>query len=330
MPSTPTWPDTIRPFRPDDVPDVVALENADLPPESHLTPERWIADDPHKSGQEVFLRLVAGQPAVGYLNATDRGTTLARKPGVCHLNLVVHPEHRRRGLGTALYQRALAFAAERGCHSLLTWILESEAAVAFLRRHGFEELQRRQTAHLDLDRFDPAAFAPLVQRVERQGVRLLWSADLPDAPATRRRLFDLLVATDTLSPGASFEAWSATLDGTDPAQEGFLLAEADGAWIAYTQVGPRDRARGVARTLHAATLPAFRDRGIGTAVKLRSLELLRAMGYRHVTTSNRVENAAMLAINRKLGYVPDRAELTYAKPLREPESRAWMAAEAAP
>jgi hypothetical protein len=31
MPATPTWTDTIRPFQHDDVPDVVAIENADLP-----------------------------------------------------------------------------------------------------------------------------------------------------------------------------------------------------------------------------------------------------------------------------------------------------------
>jgi RimJ/RimL family protein N-acetyltransferase len=47
-----------------------------------------------------------------------------------------------------------------------------------------------------------------------------------------------------------------------------------------------------------------RGRGLAQAVKLASLHRARAAGLRLMLAANDVENEAMLAINRKLGFEP--------------------------
>src|SRR3954454_16006397 len=91
------------------------------------------------------LHLVAGDPPVAHLQAVDLNTVSARRPGQCHMRLIVDPVHRRLGIGGALYERALAFARERGAEQLQTAYTEHDAeepAIGFLRRRGFEEFER--------------------------------------------------------------------------------------------------------------------------------------------------------------------------------------------
>jgi GNAT superfamily N-acetyltransferase len=240
----------------------------------------------------------------------------------CRLSLTVHPEHRRRGIGTALYERALAFAHEREAAMLQAQFLqptEEGPGSAFLRRRGFAELEheRRLTSHLDLRGFDERRFAGLVQLVEREGIRIVACEALPDTWEHRRRLYDLFRATEMTGDGSTFEAWGLAPSRWTWARQALVVAQAGSTWVAFTQVAPYNPETGTWRTAHAGTVLAFRNRGIGTALKLCSIELLRARGCRVMLTANRLNNAPILAINRKLGYVPGPLELTYAKRLRE-------------
>ena len=48
----------------------------------------------------------------------------------------------------------------------------------------------------------------------------------------------------------------------------------------------------------------YRGRGLATVVKCVALRSAAARGVTRVTTSNAEENAAMRAVNRKLGFTP--------------------------
>jgi len=59
----------------------------------------------------------------------------------------------------------------------------------------------------------------------------------------------------------------------------------------------------------------YRGRGIALALKIVSLEYARSIGAREIFTSNHSVNAPMLAINRKLGYLPEPGSFNLAKPV---------------
>jgi GNAT superfamily N-acetyltransferase len=65
-----------------------------------------------------------------------------------------------------------------------------------------------------------------------------------------------------------------------------------------------DRPRGRAWSSMTATRSEYRDRGLATWVKRRSLVALAAANITEAWTANDASNAAMLAINESLGYRP--------------------------
>jgi RimJ/RimL family protein N-acetyltransferase len=56
--------------------------------------------------------------------------------------------------------------------------------------------------------------------------------------------------------------------------------------------------------MFTGTLRAYRGRGLALAVKLASIRWAREHGITSMSTHNDETNAAMLAINRRLGYRP--------------------------
>ncbi len=304
----------IRPFRDDDRSAIVAIDNRDLPPFRRYTVDDWRHEDRRRLPEEVALRLVVGQPAVGYMEVVDRGTSTTRRTGgVCELELRVAHERRGEGIGGALFERALRFARERGAQTLEAWFYQygpDDAAPAFLKRRGFRERERRQTSHLDLRAVEPARFAGVAVAAEREGVRIFSYMELPDAPAHRRRLYDLIAPF--YPGGSSFEQWlRSDYEHIDRSSDLLLLAEVEGVWVGMTRTRSYNRRAGVARVAFTGTLTEYQGRGIASELKVRGLELLKRQGCRSLLTSNRVNNHPILAINRRLGFVPGPIELTY-------------------
>jgi [ribosomal protein S18]-alanine N-acetyltransferase len=80
------------------------------------------------------------------------------------LTVAVHPDHRRRGLATALLTGALAAAAERGATAATLEVRESDdGAQALYRRLGFVAAGVRPGYYCD------------------EGAVIMWSHDLPRA-----------------------------------------------------------------------------------------------------------------------------------------------------
>ena len=94
-------------------------------------PRAWIEDrETYRAvavAEEAILGLVAISPGIGWSSH------------VGELRLVVHPAHRRRGLGSELARQAVLEAVRMGLLKLVVEVVaEQEAAVAMFTGLGFE------------------------------------------------------------------------------------------------------------------------------------------------------------------------------------------------
>jgi GNAT superfamily N-acetyltransferase len=269
--------------------------------------------------QHVALHLVAGDPVAGHVQAVDRGTTPSRRPGSIEMRLTVALDHRRRGIGSRLYERAFAFAEERQAVSIRASYVErspEEPARFFLKRQGFVELQRYQPSCLDVSTCDLSPFQGLEQRLVAEGVRFFTYADVPDTDENRQKLHTLdQEARSELSyegdpepsePEPFEESWVAKLQKEQFAT--LQLAEVDRRWVGLSSSGVSWGFTGV--------IPAYRRRGIATALKVCAIRSAKERGVRILETENRANNVGMLAINRKLGYQFGPPEVECIKRLR--------------
>ncbi|SIN23219.1 GNAT family N-acetyltransferase [Micromonospora cremea] len=284
----------IRVAQPDDAPAVVALRAMVYP---YLvrgvdSTRKMIAEPPPEEGWTAFVAEVDAQ-VVGWVSAQRNGSTSTADAGDIAL-LHVRPEHRRRGIGTALLTTATDHLTSLGIRRLRAWAQPD--ALPFARRHGFEPSRELRYSALDLD---PAPALP----EPPPGVRLR-----PIAELDPRLLYAANVASAVDEPGdvpvdaVSYPSWQYDVWenlGLDKAAS--TAAEIDGEVAAFSLV-KRDGDR--MWSDYTGTVPAYRGRGLARLAKTAALHRAAAGGVRVAYTSNDEANAPMLAINARLGYRP--------------------------
>jgi mycothiol synthase len=236
-------------------------------------------------GGTVSLLALAGGSVVGYAHldpATETESAAAE--------LVVHPEHRRRGHGRALAEALLDRAG-----SLRVWAHgELPAAVALAGSLGFT----RTRALLQLRR--PLA-EPLPEARVPAGVRIRTfepGRDEEDWLAVNARAFShhpeqgAWTLDDLLAREA--ERWF------DPA--GFFLAERDGglAGFHWTKVHPGAVPMGEVYVVGVD--PGEQGTGLGRALTLTGLSHLRSLGLPHVMLYVDGDNVAAVRLYESLGF----------------------------
>ena len=78
------------------------------------------------------------------------------RPGVGQAFVTVLPEHRRRGLGTAFYERISAWLGEHDVDQIDAIVPEDdEESIAFAVKRGFHEVERNGRMILDLAEVEP-------------------------------------------------------------------------------------------------------------------------------------------------------------------------------
>lgn len=224
------------------------------------------------------------------------------------LYAVAHPEHRRQGVGTALYQAAEAIAVANGATALTAWCRsEDPGNFAWAQRHGYTEDLLRTESVLDLTDWDGSRFDGLLERIQETGIHLVtFDGDVP--PAIVAGLWDLerLTAPDVpdYEPDAPFpsldlyqQQWYAYNKPrlTAVALDGERVVGA--TWLNYTRPAHTGGYTG-----YTGVLREYRGRSIALAVKLLTVEGAVARGVPRMRTNNDFENPAMLAVNEKLGY----------------------------
>ena len=229
-------------------------------------------------------------------------------------NVVVHPDHRRHGLGTALLRGALATAAADGRRTLLLDAYEGSAGEAFCRAHRLRAVSRAQLSLLrlaDVDWADVEALAAATHpgyRLER------WTGRCPDelveqyavaktamndAPVDDADIGRHVFTAEVIRENETGHREMSLTDWVTVA-----VHERTGAVAALTELvlGPPPRAF----QEDTAVVPAYRGSGLGLWVKADMLCRLRAErpDVTEVITGNATSNEHMLAINTRLGFRP--------------------------
>ncbi len=232
--------------------------------------------------------------------------------GRFYLWVTVDPKRRRRGVGAQLYDNALELASSHGVVELESEVREDDAAgIRFARQRGFTVNRHIFESVVDLTAFDEGRFAGLVEAVQATGIRFLSLADVDMDPGYFRQLYEVnyrAVLDDPASTGhwVSFEEFERTLKGAswfDPRGQIMALDAASGAVVGLAAVGF------FAHTHQASNMitgvdRAYRGRKIALALKLLALRYAKEKGASCIVTDNDSQNAPMLAINRKLHYIP--------------------------
>ena len=226
--------------------------------------------------------------------------------------VAVHPAYRRQGLGARLADDVERFAATAGVRWLESEAREAEFAAAqpWLRKRGFEELEKYQTsrqrpAAVDLSRVDqlqsnlhndgietialPAIDGELARQELYRCNTVIWR-DMPHEAHVEWRdpPYDTFTRSIFERPAVLLDSFFVARDGQHIVGLSYLLRRPDGD----AEVGD------------TGVLSSHRRRGIARVLKMLVTRWAARQGIPFVHTDNRADNAGMLAINRELGFQP--------------------------
>jgi mycothiol synthase len=205
----------------------------------------------------------------------------------------VLPERRRRGIGSSLLDLVLNHARGLGAEWVSGMVSEDDRdSIAWIEHRGFEEYGRQVELSRDLDTDEDEPSPPpgikLVELTEDrwQGAYAVWIEGYPDMPLSRP------------IPAPSYEEW---LD-EEVSGPVTIVALDDGQVVGAAAL--LDRTDELAEHGLTAVRRSHRGRGIATALKQALVHWASRHGYRELSTWTQDGNAAMQAVNLKVGYRP--------------------------
>ncbi len=245
-------------------------------------------------------------------------------PGEYIIHVQVHPDHERRGVGTAVYDHVVGTLAERDPAMLMSFACEEEPKhLRFLTSRGYESVMRQQDSRLVVADFDESSFADTVTRVDEAGVEITTARELDASrPGWRRELWELdwVLAQDephTAPPRKlTFEVYSRHhFDGPGYLPDALFVAIHEDRVVGRSALWRRLGSPDKLDTGMTGSARSHRRRGIATALKIRGIGFAAANGYTLIETSNE-ENNPMYTLNVSLGFRPIPAWLWLRKECR--------------
>jgi len=229
--------------------------------------------------------------------------------------VIVDPDLRGKGIGSALWDRLMEDLKENGATRLVSDVLDNDTqSLVFSQHRGFAIDQHFFNFELDLTTFDEFRYLPDIAILEASGIRFCALADFPDTQETRHKLYDLNTS-DMLENSETSTPWTFSIFEKSVFQapwfrrEGQLLAIDDDQWIGMAAVGLLPETHS-AYNEYTGVLPPYRRRKIATSLKVLAARYAHQNGAQRLLTDSNLRNAPILAINRKMGYKPKPGKYT--------------------
>jgi len=280
----------------DELPRLVAVHNALRP------------DDP--ATVEGFVDWRRQAEGMAWLVASDGGEDVGAgiglvgwhsRPGTAFVEAWTLPAARRRGVGQALYDELVRWAAARGSVAVETAVAEDDAAShAWAGRRGFHEIGRESRLALDLE----AVEAPVVDPPD--GIAI---ATWAERPGIEQGLYAVFVEASPDIPGAEeaevppFETWlSNDMQGVADRPEAVFVAFAGDEIVGYAKLALAPSQVDAAWHDLTGVKRAWRGRGIAGALKRKQIAWAKGQGYRRLVTHNEERNEPIRRLNERYGY----------------------------
>lgn len=246
--------------------------------------------------ERIRLRAFVAELGEGVVGRVHAFLDLFTDEAKAVLELGVFPANRGRGIGSALYEAALEHVTALGAASLSTTFEENADGVSFALARGFGEVRRETTSVVDPRSLQAQSPEDVVVRpISEIDPRIAYDVDIA---ATRDVPYEGTIVD------LDYEEWATlVLDYPIFAREGSFVAYVDGQPAAVSLL-TADLESGRGGNMFTGTLAGFRGRGLARAVKVASIRWAAQHGITQIATVNDETNAAMLALNRALGYRP--------------------------
>jgi GNAT superfamily N-acetyltransferase len=295
----------IREFEDRDAPGAATLLNQLVP--AFTTGERIIHGlraRPERARRRVWMADEEGA-IVGWAHAQLAWAIEANDVG--WLWAGVSPGRRGRGLGSELWAQAEEHLRSLGVREFRTYVVGDPAGERFVVARGFEQVREDSMSALDLRTADTSSLEELEHALGAQGLRAVPLGEVLDRPrelhalylgvlgdvptdhAVTNLAYEEFVRRTLEDPGLDPDASYVVLDGQRPVSFAWLIVDREGRRAESEMTG---------------TLPEYRRRGLARLAKLATIRWCAERGFERLVTGNDSTNAAMLALNRELGYRP--------------------------
>ncbi|MFZ5815916.1 MAG: GNAT family N-acetyltransferase [Bacillota bacterium] len=312
----------IRQSTPADFPRIVAILNSQI--NEPITLEEYVRQDKARPQSDPYLRLVAereGGEIAGFGVSVHESHN---RPGEFFIRVRVDGPHQNQGIGSALFQRLESFARENGATRLESGVREQDTqAYTWAQRRGFALENHLFESTRTLSDWDPTPYQEAVEKAKADGFRFATLAELtaglePEEMFRRYYEFFIPIVHDIPSnedrPRTPFEEWHNWVkDDPEFKPEQILLAVEGESWAAVAAL--RKTASGALYNDFTGVARDYRGRGLTLALKVEVLNLARSLGAPYIRTNNLSINPRILAVNRKLGYIPSPGHFLLAKKL---------------
>lgn len=295
-------------------------------PNDPSTVEIWKHDD-NNSKANAFERRFIGEMklendnqivAVGFITEW----VWARNIGKYYISICIENKFKGQGLEQPVYDYLLTALSDKEPNGLVIGSKEDDVArIKFLKKQDFKQTMRITSSELVVSHFDFSPFIGYIEKVSESGIAIESLSKLQASDINwMQKLYDLEMSIkgdipnpDEFTP-EGLEEYSRNFDRFNFRADAWFVAVDGDNYVGMSTLWPKEVLKELMSVGITGVLPSHRRRGIGTALKIKTIEYAKANGVHTIETNNE-ENNSMYTLNLNLGFKPRPAGLTFEKVL---------------